>query len=219
MGKDLLFIISLALKKINTMKKLLSFVLAMTMTVAAMAQKVKIQSGDLKFLKGEETVNVIFDYSGMKLLKENYTEEQYIPKRLEELNKKVEGSGDIWKKQWERSKEELWNPKFITIFNKTLEKEGIKMKLKENVQTRYTLKVNVKWIYPGWDAGIMKQAAKVNTQLVFVETATNKVVCDIDSQEAPGDQWGSNFNNETRIGEGFAKTGKTLAQKIEKEVK
>ncbi|GAA5099560.1 hypothetical protein GCM10023210_37110 [Chryseobacterium ginsengisoli] len=188
-------------------------------SAVAMAQKFKIQSGDLKFLKGTEIVNVVFDYSDMKLLKENYTEAQYIPKRMEELNKKTEGSGDIWKKQWERSKEELWNPKFITIFNKVLSKEEINTKLQENAKSPYTLIVKVKWVYPGWDAGIMKQPAKVNTQLTFVESGSKKVLCDIESLEAPGDQWGSNFNNETRVGEGFAKTGKTLAQKIEKVVK
>lgn len=200
------------------MKKIM-LIMLIAISAAAMAQKFKIKTGDLKFLKGVETVNVVFDYSGMKLLKENYTEEQYIPKRMEELNKKVAGSGDIWKKQWDRSKEELWNPKFMTIFNKTAEKEGVNTRLKENTKSTYTLKVVTKWIFPGWDAGIMKQPAKVTTQLIFMETATQKVLCDIDSEEAPGDQWGSNFNNETRVGEGFAKTGKTLAQKISKEVK
>lgn len=201
------------------MKKLLSLVLAMTISVTAMAQRMKIQSGDLKFLKGVETVNVVFDYSEMKLLKENFTEAEYIPRRIEELNKKTEGSGELWKKQWERSKEELWNPKFIMIFNKVLSKENINTKLKENARGPYTLMVKVKWVYPGWDAGIMKQPAKVTTQLTFVDSTTKKVLCDIESIEAPGDQWGSNFNNETRVGEGFAKTGKTLAQKIEREVK
>ncbi|MDR6921683.1 MULTISPECIES: hypothetical protein [Chryseobacterium] len=201
------------------MKKLLSLVLAMTISVTAMAQRMKIQSGDLKFLKGVETVNVVFDYSEMKLLKENFTEAEYIPRRIEELNKKTEGSGELWKKQWERSKEELWNPKFIMIFNKVLSKENINTKLKENAGGPYTLMVKVKWVYPGWDAGIMKQPAKVTTQLTFVDSTTKKVLCDIESIEAPGDQWGSNFNNETRVGEGFAKTGKTLAQKIEREVK
>lgn len=200
------------------MKKLL-FLLFFAISTVAMAQKFKIQSGDAKFLKGTETVNVVFDYSEMKLMKENYTEEEYIPRRIEELNKKTEGSGDIWKKQWQRSKEELWNPKFITTFNKVLSKENINTKLKENAQSPYTLIVKVKWVYPGWDAGIMKQSAKVTTQLTFVETDSKKVLCDIESIEAPGDQWGSNFNNETRVGEGFAKTGKTLAQRIERELK
>lgn len=184
-----------------------------------LAQKFKIQSGDAKFLKGTEVVNVVFDYSELKLMKENFTEEEYIPKRIDELNKKTEGSGDLWKKQWERSKEELWNPKFIMLFNKIFSKENINTKLKENTQSPYTLVVKVKWIYPGWDAGIMKQPAKVTTQLTFIESDTKKVLCDIESVDAPGDQWGSNFNNETRVGEGFAKTGKTLAQRIERYVK
>ncbi|HCA09149.1 hypothetical protein [Chryseobacterium sp.] len=199
------------------MKKLLLLLLVAVSTVA-MAQKFKIKSGDAKFLKGTETVNVIFDYSDMKLLKENYTEAEYIPRRIEELNKKTEGSGEIWKKQWERVKEELWNPKFITIFNKVLSKENINTKLKENAQSPYTLMVKVKWVYPGWDAGIMKQPAKVTTQLTFVETDSKKVMFDIESVDAPGDQWGSNFNNETRVGEGFAKTGKTLAQRMERDL-
>ncbi|WP_080777025.1 hypothetical protein [Chryseobacterium phocaeense] len=200
------------------MKKLLLLMLVAISTIA-MAQKFKIQSGDAKFLKGTETVNVVFDYSGMKLLKENYTEAEYIPRRIEELNKKTAGSGDIWKKQWERSKEELWNPKFITIFNKVLTKEGINTKLQENAKSPYTLVVKVKWVYPGWDAGIMKQPAKVTTQLTFMDSSSKKVLFDVESIDAPGDQWGSNFNNETRVGEGFAKTGKTLAQKIEKDLK
>lgn len=187
-------------------------------STVAMAQKFKIKSGDAKFLKGTETVNVVFDYSEMKLLKENYTEAEYIPRRIEELNKKTEGSGEIWKKQWERVKEELWNPKFITIFNKVLSKENINTKLKENAQSPYTLMVKVKWVYPGWDAGIMKQPAKVTTQLTFVETDSKRVMFDIESVDAPGDQWGSNFNNETRVGEGFAKTGKTLAQRMERDL-
>lgn len=200
------------------MKKIL-LLLLVAVSTAAMAQKFKIQSGDAKFLKGTETVNVVFDYSEMKLLKENYSEADYIPRRIEELNKKTEGSGEIWKNQWVRVKEELWNPKFITIFNKVLSKENINTKLKENAQSPYTLMVKVKWIYPGWDAGIMKQPAKVTTQLTFVETDSKKVVFDIESIDAPGDQWGSNFNNETRVGEGFAKTGKTLAQRMERDLK
>jgi hypothetical protein len=200
------------------MKKL--FVLMLfTVSTVVFAQKFKIQSGDAKFLKGTEVVNVVFDYSEMKLMKENYTEEEYVPKRVDELNKKTEGSGDLWKKQWERSKEELWNPKFIMLFNKVFSKENINTKLKENAESPYTLVVKVKWIYPGWDAGIMKQPAKVTTQLTFIETDSKKVLCDIESTDAPGDQWGSNFNNETRVGEGFAKTGKTLAQRLERSAK
>jgi hypothetical protein len=200
------------------MKKLLLLML-IAISSFAMAQKMKIQEGDLKFLQGQDVVNVVFDYNDVKLMKENISEQEYVSNRVAELNKKISGNGDIWKKQWERSKEDLWNPKFISIFNTVLTKEKINTRLKENADSPYTLLVKVKWLYPGWDAGIMKQPAKVTTQLTFVDSKTKKVLCDIESTDAPGDQWGSNFSNESRVGEGFAKTGKTLAQKISKEVK
>jgi hypothetical protein len=75
------------------------------------------------------------------------------------------------------------------------------------------------WIYPGWDAGIMKQPAKVTTNLKFVETANkSNVLLEISSEEATGDQWGNNYSNESRIGEGFAKTAKSLAKMLIKKV-
>ena len=85
--------------------------------------------------------------------------------------------------------------------------------------TKYTLIVETVWIYPGWDAAIMKQKAKVSTRLKFVETNNkSNVLLEISSEEAPGDQWGNNFSNESRIGEGFAKTAKSLAKMIIKKL-
>lgn len=74
-------------------------------------------------------------------------------------------------------------------------------------------------VYPGWDAGVMKQPAKVTTLLKFVETANNaNVLVEVTSENAPGNQWGSSFVNEDRIGEGYAKTGKSFAKLILKKV-
>lgn len=81
-----------------------------------------------------------------------------------------------------------------------------------------TLIVQTVWVYPGWDAGIMKQEAKVTTNLKFVETANkSNVLLEIKSEEAPGDQWGNNFSNESRIGEGYAKTAKSLSKLLLKK--
>lgn len=200
------------------MKKLFLLGLIAVSTLG-IAQKLKIEKGDLSFLKGQSIVNVVFDYSDLKLLKDNMTETQYIEKHSAELNAKVDGNGDSWKKQWETSKENIWKPKFLSIANTVLTKEKNPLRFKEGVDSPYTLEVKVRWIYPGWDAGIMKQPAKVSTQLIFIDSQTKNVVCEISSQEAPGDQWGNNFSNEYRVGEGFAKTGKSLSQKIVKEVK
>ena len=186
----------------------------------AMAQKIKTQKGDFKFLAGQKEVNVEFDYSNLKLMKENLTEEQYVTNRATELNEK-KGVGDIWKKKWQGSKEMIWNPKFLELINFVSSKEKTNISFQEGLSSaKYTLIVEVVWIYPGWDVAMMKQPAKVTTNLKIVETAnrSNTLVV-MSSENAPGDQWGSNFSNETRIGEGFAKTGKTLAKVIAKQIK
>ena len=201
------------------MKKIVTLVLLMA-TSLIMAQKTKIESGDFKFLAGVKEVNVEFDYSNLKLLKENLTEEQYVTNRAAELNEK-KGVGDIWKKKWQGSKEMIWNPKFLELINVVSSKEKTNISFQEGLSTaKYTLIVEVVWIYPGWDAAVMKQPAKVSTNLKIVETANrSNVLVVMSSENAPGDQWGNNFSNESRIGEGFAKTGKTLAKVIAKQIK
>jgi hypothetical protein len=153
-------------------------------------------------------------------MKENLTEEQYVANRTTELNEK-KGVGDIWKKKWQGSKEMIWNPKFLELINVVSSKEKTNISFQENLSSaKYTLIVEVVWIYPGWDAGVMKQPAKVTTNLKIVETANrSNVLVVMSSENAPGDQWGNNYSNENRIGEGFAKTAKTLAKIIAKQIK
>src|SRR5690606_8384246 len=80
--------------------------------------------------------------------------------------------------------------------------------------------VKTTWIYPGWFAGVMAQAAKVSTIFRFVETADHsKVLLEIHSTKAPGNiQFVGIPNNNDRMSEGYAKTGKTLAALINKKL-
>lgn len=202
------------------MKKLLFIALSL-ITFNSFAQDVDNEKGSLSSLKGQSSVNVEFDYSNLKLLKENLTEEQYVSERSADLNKKTPGNGDIWKKKWYGSKEMIWNPKFLELLNTVLFKEKKNITFKEgDTAAKYTIIVVVDWIYPGWDISMMKQPAKVSTTIKLVETANkSNVLFQANFIHAPGDQWGSNFSNESRIGEGYAKTGKTLAKLILKAVK
>lgn len=188
-------------------------------TGIAMAQDVEVVKGDFKFLKDQKELNIEFVYSNLKLMKEEVTEAQYVKERAAELNEKSKGKGDIWKKKWEGSKELIWNLKFLELANVVLSKDKKDLTFQEGLtNAKYTLIVDVVWIYPGWDAGVMKQAAKVSTVLRFVETANrSNVVLEITTDKAPGDQWGNNYSNESRIGEGFAKTAKTMSKMILKK--
>jgi hypothetical protein len=200
------------------MKKLM-VIAVLLVSCTMMSQDMKVVQGDFGFLKDQKEINVEFDYRKMTLMKENKSEAQYVEDRTKELNADTKGVGDIWKKKWNPSKELIWNPKFLELVNIVLLKENKEVSFQEDLTTaKYTLIVETIWIYPGWDAGIMKQPAKVTTNLRFVETANkSNILLEISSENAPGDQWGNNYSNESRIGEGFAKTGKSLAKMLLKK--
>lgn len=202
------------------MKKVVVLALLITTSIVS-AQKMEIIKGDFGFLNNQKVVNVEFDYSNLKLMKENKTEAQYISDRVADLNEKNKGVGDVWKKKWEGTKIAIWNPKFLELVNIVLVKKKKELSFQEDLKSaKYTLIVEATWIFPGWDAMVMKQPAKVSTNLKFVETENrSNVLLEIATKEAPGDQWGNNFSNESRIGEGFAKTGKSLAGFILKNTK
>ena len=194
--------------------------IALFTTVAGFSQDMEVKKGDFKFLKDQKELNVEFNYSNVKLMKEKLTNDEYVAKRSAELNEKSKGNGNTWKKKWASAPEHIWNPKFMELIGKVYGNEK-NVTIEEGLTSaKYTLIVDVVWIYPGWDAAVMKQAAKVTTVLRFVETANkSNVLLEIESDEAPGDQWGSQFSNESRIGEGFAKTAKSLGKMMLKKVK
>ncbi|MFV8345674.1 hypothetical protein [Flavobacterium sp. ZB4P13] len=199
------------------MKKLVVAVLFVSSIMTA--QDMDVVKGNFDFLKDQKEINVEFDYSKMTLMKEKKTEAQYIEDRTKELNEKTKGIGNIWMKKWNASKELIWSPKFLELMNVVFVKDKKEVSFQEELITaKYTLIVETVWIYPGWDAMVMKQPAKVSTLLKFVETNDkSNILLEISSEEAPGDQYGSNFSNESRIGEGFAKTAKSLAKMVLKK--
>jgi hypothetical protein len=199
------------------MKKIIFTVLLFSSIMSA--QDMDVLKGDFLFLKDQKEINVEFDYSKMTLLKEKLTETEYVVERMKALNEKNKTIGDVWKRKWNSSKELIWNPKFLELINIVLSKADKEVNFQEGLtNAKYTLIVETVWIYPGWDAAIMKQPAKVSTNLKFVETINkSNVILEISSNNAPGDQWGNNFSNESRIGEGYAKTAKSLAKMLLKK--
>ena len=63
-------------------------------TVSVSAQKVS-KKGDLSELKGK-SIQLVFDYSNIKIGKKKLSEEKYIEKKVKDANKKEEGKGDFF---------------------------------------------------------------------------------------------------------------------------
>ncbi len=200
------------------MKSFIILAMVLLSTGAITAQKMKIEKGGFDFIKGQKEINVEFVYDNMTLLKKNLTNDEYVKEHSAELEEESPGKGETWEKGWIAARELIYAPKFLELMNRYLYEDHGNKFGEGLTEAKYTLVVETIWVFPGWDAGIMKQPAKVTTRLKFVETANrDNVVLEVSSKNAPGDQWGSSFDNEDRIGEGYAKTGKSFTKMIEKK--
>jgi len=198
------------------MKLRLFFIAMIAFTISVSAQKMKVESGNFDFLKGQSELKVAFDYSKTTFYNEKMSEDEYIDKRVKEITgDKGKAEAEKWKNDWDYSKANSFVDKFLASMNKNM-----KIKSSAGANAKYTLIVETTWVYPGWFAGVMKQPAKVSTSLKFVETANpGNVLLVVSSKNAPGDNFVGVANNNDRIAEGYAKTGKSLAKLIDKKVK
>lgn len=201
------------------MKKLLTTVVVLAIVASVtFAQKMKVLSGDFNFLKGQETVMVKLDFSEVTFYNENLSEQEYIDKRIKEIEEKEPGESANWVNDWKSFRDTRFLDKFISI---ATENSKANIEFTKTGSAPYTLIVKAIWIYPGWFGGVMKQHAKISTLLQFVESGNpDKVLLAIEADKAPGDiAFVGIPNNNDRIAEGFAKTAKTLVQRIDKELK
>ncbi|MEC3880771.1 hypothetical protein [Parapedobacter sp. 10938] len=200
------------------MKKLISTAATLMLIVTVgFAQKMKVIAGDFGFLEGQETIVTKLDFSEVTFYNENLTEQEYIDKRVKEIDEKEPGESANWIKDWESFKNERFLEKFTTIATES-SKANLKFVTEGNAP--YTLIVKTTWIYPGWFGGVMKQHAKISTLLQFVESGNpDNVLLAIEADKAPGDiAFVGIPNTNDRIAEGFAKTGKSLARLIDKKL-
>lgn len=197
------------------MKKKLVTMIALFCVVVVYSQKLKVVQGNFDFFKGLKEINVEFEYENQKIFKDNLTNEEYVKVRSEDLEEATRGKGKAWEKKWVASRDLIYEPKFLELMNEYVhEKEGVFFG-EELEATKYTLIVETVWLYPGWNAAVMRHPAELTTSLKFVETNNRDVVLlEISSKKAPGNRYGGTFSNEDRLGEGYAKTGKSLAKLI-----
>ena len=132
----------------------------------------EIVSGDLSFLKGQTSINVVFDFTEFKLEKE--TEAEFLAREVAEKNQKEAGSGDKFKENWISDRD----LKFVAGFKKVLgERVSIPV---TDPNAKYTLVVcNINLTNKGWGKQITGgNPAEMIIDFKFVETANpSNVVC------------------------------------------
>ena len=74
----------------------------------ASAQRIKLDSGSLAFLKGQTSLNVDYVYDGLRVGKK--TEEDYVRERVKAKNDEEPGKGDKWLAAWKAEHGVAWLP-------------------------------------------------------------------------------------------------------------
>lgn len=165
-------------------KHLLITVLLLIQAVTLFGQKIKVTSGDLKFLKKQKNINILYDYSEMGVGKYEY-EEDYVHDRVLKLNGKEAGKGDEWKAAWIADRKERFEPSFEELINKALAKRGVIVGNFEN--SEYTLILKTTFTEPGFNVGVVRKNAYTNMEAFFVKTGTTEPITIISLQKAPAE--------------------------------
>lgn len=175
---------------------------------SAYAQSMNLASGNLDFLKGQKTVNLVYAYDNLRV--GPGTEQEYIDKKVNGYNKDKPGHGDEWLKNWKNDRPTRYQPKFEELINKQLEKPGVKVGNFPNAP--YTLILRTTFIEPGFNVYMARRPANTNLEAAFVKTGTTAELAVITMMKSPGrDALGYDFDSGERISESYAKAGKSLA--------
>jgi hypothetical protein len=181
----------------------------------ANAQKIRLLKGDIKAFAAIDTLNTEFIYDKLEVGSEG-SEENYIERKKADYNKKEAGKGDTWEKAWKDDRPSRYEPKFNELFTKHFEHPAGSYKT-----AKYTLVVHTTFIEPGFNVGIKRKSAKIDTQIWLVETAGDhkEAIVKFSVEDAPGgDAIGFDFDSGQRISEAYALTGKALAKYINKNI-
>ena len=191
-----------------------TILLFLFITTIVSAQRFEILSGKLNNLKGISEYNVVFDYSNQKI--HGYeTEEAFLKEKMDKRMYE-EGKADKFKKDWYENRENRYEPRFIEYFNKRFEKGEIKAGTK--IPAQYTMTIKTTWIYPGYNAAIAAEPAKISAIITVSETGNpENVLVSIAFDKVVGLEQGQfDFDQGDRIAKAYEKLAKNLTMQLKR---
>jgi hypothetical protein len=199
---------------------LMLFIAIATTTFAQTENQLIFQQGNLDFLKDQTEVNVQLKFDNTLYQVDNFTEAQYLEKRKEDVlikHKKTEQEWHKWNDAWDKFKA----TDYLDYFLKGINGKSKKVLFRKDVNTKYTVIIDAKWIYVGWHGGMIGQEAKLTSDITFVETDNpSKIVAKIKGDKILGKPQNKDFVMEYgRIAGAYEATGKVLGKAIKKALK
>lgn len=200
------------------MKKITTLILGLVIAGAGATAQVTLKSGSVTTLDNVKAVNIVYDYSNMKVGEYN-KEEDYIKKHSADLEEKKKGSSEQFKKDWVDARKRRYEPKFEELFKKNapgkLGMDGTNYSTSNDV----TLYVHTVYMDLGFNVGVMKKPAYINLECTFKDKS-GKELCMFYIEDVRGSNpTGFDFAVEARMMESYAKAAKMLVDGIKKERK
>jgi hypothetical protein len=182
----------------------------------------KLVSGDVKVLKGQNLINLQFDYSKVAVGKYK-SESEYIAKGIEERNSKKAGSGDEWAEKWKSDRKNKFEPSFQDEFSSALKAFDVKGK-DGAVEAKYTLICYTTFVEPGFNAsmaiGFAKKPAYIDMTIDVVETQKpGTVLATIELKKVESKSMGGyDYDTGGRINSCYERAGDNLGTFLKKNV-
>ena len=186
--------------------------------------KVRLQSGSLDFLKQQSVVNVAFSYDSVRVGRINHksvAEQEYIDKKINNLDQKSPGSGQAWSQEWTGNRTLKFQPKFLQLLNKQFEGQKTALDFGMHPEAPYTMLLNTTYLEGGYNVGISARPALLSADVTFFETKNPaQTLAAISLVNLQGmDVMGYAYDAGWRMQESYAKAGKRLGALIRKKVR
>ena len=182
----------------------------------------KLKSGEAKVLKGQNLVNLQFDYSKVAVGKFK-SEDEYMASGIAERNKKIAGSGDEWAEKWKSDRKEKFEPAFQDEFNDALKSFNVKGK-SGAVEAKYTLICYTTFVEPGFNASMAvsfaKKPAFIDMTVDIVETSKpGTIIATIEMKKVESKSMGGyDYDTGGRIKSCYERAGDYLGTFLKKTV-
>ncbi len=182
-------------------------------------QRMKVQEGSIKNLKGITQFDLVFDYSDVQIPKYK-SEEAFLADKVSRKEKKAKGSGERWKKKWFDNREERFAPMFIESFNKRFKNNKVQVEQNNNA-AKYVMKIHTTWMYAGYNVGIVRKNAEINVEVTVYEKANpSNILLKGTYKKVPGNgAFGNDYDEGFRMSHCYAKLAKNIAGYIRKKAK
>ncbi len=198
--------------------KPLLFILLVTFLTTAKAQDIKQGDKTLSFLKGQTKLNITYVYDGMMVGKKE--EDNYKKEKIDYYNHKKAGRGKAWEEKWVSNRTDVYEPKFEDLLNRMLKKGKTNIAAAKGIaDEKYTIQVKTIVMEPGANAVAFQLNPYCNIEIAYLKTSTGKIMAkgllvDVEGIQVNDEEY--DFDPAGRVGECYAKAGKTVGTSISK---